>query len=117
MQLQKLTKTDEFSSVFSFKKRFYGAWLIINVMPNHQPQNRYGLVVPKRVAKRAVDRNYMKRVLRELARLDLKHAQGFDVILQVKTTFKPVDFLKVKQELMQLMQRVQKRGTQVHTTS
>lgn len=109
MQPLKLTKTDEFSSVFSFKKRFYGAWLIVNIMPNQQQSNRYGLVVPKRVAKRAVDRNYMKRVLRELVRCDHTHQQGLDVILQVKTAFSRPQFSQVQNDLMQLMRKIQQR--------
>lgn len=111
---KKLTKTDEFSSVFSFKKRFYGAWLIVNIMPNQRDVNRYGLVVPKRVAKRAVERNYMKRVLRELVRREHDAPQGLDVILQVKTAFAHPQFYQVQEELMLLMRRVHQR---VRTTS
>lgn len=109
MTLYKLKKTDEFSSVFSFRKRFYGEWLFANIMPNQQDHHRYGLVVSKKVAKLAVKRNYMKRVLRELLRAQTSPANhGFDVVLQVRKAFQHDDFPAIQRDLSQLLARLKK---------
>ena len=109
MTLYKLKKTDEFSSVFSFRKRFYGEWLLANIKPNSHVHHRFGLVVSKKVAKRAVRRNYMKRVLRELLRTQaVADSSGFDVVLQVRKAFEHEDFSAVQRDLSLLLARLKK---------
>ena len=107
-KLVMLRKTDEFSSVFSFKKRFSSAFLVIHYKPNALPQARIGFVVAKKMAKLAVDRNYMRRVLRELCRQELHVLANADVIIQVQKQFKNSDFLTIKQELAGLFAKIHK---------
>ncbi len=112
MTLHKLKKTDEFSSVFSFRKRFYGEWLLVNVKPNQQDRHRYGLVVSKKIAKLAVKRNYMKRVLRELLRnQSAGTTYGYDVVLQVRKSFQQADFQAVQRDLTILLAKLKKNST------
>lgn len=108
MKLQKLHKTDEFSSVFNFRKRLYGAWLVAHIKPNWSDDDRFGLVVSKKTAKLAVNRNYMKRVLRELCRLEQSAGNGYDVVLQVRKAFQPADYHVVKQEVSFLLKKIQR---------
>lgn len=109
MNLYKLKKTDEFSSVFSFRKRIYGEWLLANVKPNTEHYHRYGLVVSKKVSKLAVRRNYMKRVLRELLRAQAAPTvSGHDVVLQVRKAFSHAEFEVVARDLMQLLTKLKK---------
>ena len=110
-KLVMLRKTDEFSSVFSFRKRFSSSFLVIYYKPNEQPQARIGFVVAKKMAKLAVDRNYMRRVLRELSRQELGALTEVDVIIQVQKPFKNVDFLTIKQELTGLFAKIQQKLT------
>jgi len=44
----KLTKTDEFSSVFSFRKRIASPTLVFHYQPNQFGYARMGLVVSKK---------------------------------------------------------------------
>ena len=103
-KLVMLRKTDEFSSVFSFRKRFSSKFLVLHYKPSPDTQVKIGFVVAKKMAKLAVDRNYMRRVLRELCRQELHvlsavNTAGVDVVIQVKTPFKNADFFQLKQEL------------------
>jgi len=108
-KLVMLRKTDEFSSVFSFKKRFSSSFLIAYYKPNVESQLRIGLVVAKKVAKLAVDRNYMRRVLRELCRQDVCLLSDVDIVMQVKKPFKNNDFLTIKQEFVSLFAKIHKK--------
>ena len=106
MRLYKLTKTDEFSSVFNFRKRVYGRWLIANIKPNIYGQHRYGLVVSKKIARQAVKRNYMKRVLRALLQQQTSGHEGCDVVLQVKQAFRHQDFDQIAKEVTYLLVKI-----------
>jgi ribonuclease P protein component len=106
-KLVMIRKTDEFSSVFSFRKRFSTDFLVVHYQPNAAFETKVGFVVAKKVAKLAVDRNYMRRVLRELCRQELHVLTGVNIVIQVRKPFKNRDFLLLKQELAMLFDKIQ----------
>lgn len=105
----KLIKTDEFSSVFNFRKRISAKYLALHYQPNQVGHARLGLVVGKKIARRAVDRNYMRRVLRELFRLQQYEIASVDLVIRVQNKFVKADFILIKQELAALISKINKR--------
>jgi len=105
----KLIKTDEFSSVFNFRKRISARFLAVHYQPNDIGHARLGLVVGKKVAKRAVDRNYMRRVLRELFRIQQHEINHVDLVVRVQKKFEKEDFLQIKQEFESLVDKMNRR--------
>jgi ribonuclease P protein component len=105
-KLEMIRKTDEFSSVFSFRKRFSTHHLVVHYKPSKHQAVKVGFVVAKKVAKLAVDRNYMRRVLRELCRQELNVLNDVDIIIQVKKPFKNDQYLIIKQELVKLFGKI-----------
>ncbi len=67
---------------------------------------RLGLIVTKKTAKSAVQRNYMRRVLRELFRLNQHNLPAVDLLIQVQKAFEKPDFIEIKQEFEHLMQKL-----------
>ena len=65
---RRIVKTDEFSSVFSLRPVYRTAHFVLYTRPNMLPQSRLGVVAAKRLAPRAVTRNTVKRMTRELFR-------------------------------------------------
>lgn len=108
-KLVMLRKTDEFSSVFNFKKRFSSSFLVIHYVSTLASQPRVGFVVAKKVAKLAVDRNYMRRVLRELCRQELSVLSNVDLVIQVQKPFKNSDFMQLKQDVVILFAKIQQK--------
>lgn len=102
----KLLKTDDFSSVFNLRKRIANAYLVIRFKPNNLNRPRLGLVVGKKTAKLAVRRNYMKRVLRELFRLNQHQLPSLDLVVQVQKKFQKTEFDQIKQEFDKLTQKL-----------
>ncbi len=94
----KLKKTDEFSSVFSFRRRIHGKFLVIHYMPNTLGYPRIGIVVSKKMARRAVARNYMKRIVRELFRLNRLNIGDIDIVVRINQSFSKLDFVSVMRE-------------------
>jgi len=65
---QRIVKTDEFSSVFRLRPVFRTAHFVLYARHNELACARLGVVAAKRMAPRAVTRNTIKRVTRELFR-------------------------------------------------
>ena len=63
-------------------------------------------MVGKKTAKLAVHRNYMKRVLRELFRLNQHELPALDLVVQAQKKFKKTDFDQIKQEFNKLTQKL-----------
>jgi ribonuclease P protein component len=105
----KMIKTDDFSSVFNFRKRFSLQYLAIHYQPNTLERPRLGLVVGKKTAKLAVSRNYMRRVLREFFRLNQHQICHVDLIIRVQKKFDKVDFFQIKQEFDTLITKLNQR--------
>ncbi len=89
---KKLRKTDDFSSVFRFKRVQRGAHLDILFRHNDLPYARLGLIVAKKILSRAVDRNRFRRVLREAFRLSQPELGGMDVVIRLKAAGQDVDY-------------------------
>jgi ribonuclease P protein component len=106
-KLVMLRKTDEFSSVFSFRKRYTTMHLVVHYKLNQTHTVRVGFVVAKRVAKLAVQRNYMRRVLRELCRQEQLLLNDVDIVIQVTKPFYNTDFAVLKQELSHVFGKIQ----------
>ena len=98
----KLIKTDDFSSVFNLRKRIATPYLVMRFKPNALNRPRLGLIVAKKTAKLAVKRNYMRRVLRELFRLNQHGLPAIDLVIQAQKVFETADFNRIKQEFEQL---------------
>ena len=67
-RVRRIVKTDEFSSVFRLRPTQKTAHFVLYTRPNELPHARLGVVAAKRFAPRAVTRNTIKRVTRELFR-------------------------------------------------
>ena len=105
----KMVKTDDFSSVFNLRKRIASQHLVMRYKLNEHTGPRLGLIVGKKTAKLAVWRNYMKRVLRELFRLNQHRLPVLDLVIQVQKPFEKTEFMQIKQEFEQLMQKMEAR--------
>jgi ribonuclease P protein component len=101
----RVIKTDDFSSVFNFRKRITGKFLVIHYQFSTVPGPRLGLIVAKKTTRLAVGRNYMKRVLRELFRTyeNRPDLGNIDLIIRTQKTFVQTDFSMVKQEFEELL--------------
>jgi len=105
-QRQRLTKADEFSSVFVLRRTVQSKCLQAFIRPNGLDRARLGLVVAKRVARHAVRRNYMKRVIREYFRLHATEIDGFDIVVRVKHAFYRSDAQLAREALQTLWRKI-----------
>jgi len=100
----KLVNSSEFTAVFNNKKRLSSENLFLYYCPNDIGKNRLGFIVPKRIEKLAVRRNYMRRSLREIFKniFNSNYNHSFDFIVSIKKTFYKEDFHALKAQVDRL---------------
>ena len=80
---RRIVKTDEFSSVFRLRPVQRTAHFVLYIRENQLSHARLGVVAAKRFAPRAVTRNTIKRVTRELFRQSV--LPGIDCIVRLSS--------------------------------
>ena len=111
---RRLRKTDEFSSVFRMRPCARTKHFVIYARNNQLGQARLGIVAAKRFAHRAVTRNTVKRLCREVFRQ--RQLPAWDCIIRLAspliTRQQPATGIPLKQhlyqELTQLINQCQK---------
>jgi ribonuclease P protein component len=106
----RLSKTDDFSSVFNFHKRLSGKFLALHYCYNPLTWPRLGLVVGKKTARSAVERNYMRRVLREQFRHRQAELKNVDLVVRTQKVFARNDYPMVVLEFAELLGRLQRQA-------
>ncbi len=80
----RLLKEKDFEKVFKNGKGFKQDFLYLKLLENELPETRFGIVISKKVCKKAVTRNKIKRRIRHLIKQTLPDIKkGKDVILIV----------------------------------
>ncbi len=107
----RLTKTDEFSSVFGFRRAIRGKLLMLHYQPRPagQVSARLGLVVGKKLLKKAVDRNCLKRIVREQFRLQRSGLPACDLIVRLMVKAAPLDRSAVAADFAELLARLNRQ--------
>ncbi len=77
-------------------------------MPNGMDNPRLGIVVSKKVVRRAYSRNYMKRVIRELFRRYQHDIVSVDMVIRAHKPFVRGDFKQVEAELMEAINKLRR---------
>ena len=76
-------ETRDFAAVLQEGKALRGRGLSVLLKANAVPGARFGLIVPKRLAHRSVDRSRLKRILREWFRHNSARLAGRDCVVRL----------------------------------
>jgi ribonuclease P protein component len=110
----KLRKSAEFRLVYEGGKRFDGRLMTAFVRRNESGHHRLGITASKRVARHAVDRNRMKRLLREMYRLNEATLQGiepqYDWVLNAKRSLLKVKLADALEDFQRIAAAVARGG-------
>ena len=105
----RLVKTDEFSSVFGFRKAIKSPHFLLHYR-RHEPNEtfgpRLGLVIGKKLLSRSVYRNLVKRLAREAFRQMRDGLPAVDMVLRLATKPGRPDRKQLAAEMQDLLQKL-----------
>lgn len=102
---QRLTGRRAFDTVLEGRRSVADARMAVSVRANGGRAARLGLIVPKALAARAVDRNYVRRVAREQFRQAQAAVYGLDIIVRLRRPFAGAGRHELGGEIARLLER------------
>ena len=103
---KRLLKPGDFKTVFDEAVRSGDALLTVFARPNSLGVARLGLAISKKHLKLAVDRNRVKRLIRESFRRHQTRLQGLDIVVMARAGIKTQSNEQIQQSLARHWQRV-----------
>lgn len=96
----RLNKNKEFDQVFKHGSSAYSPSLGVKVVANKLENPRFAILVSKKVSKKAVDRNKIKRQIRDILRSDYaQKVKNCDVVVICLPSILNKDFEAIKEDL------------------
>lgn len=105
----RLLTAEQYSYVFTDARRFGNHAFTLLVRSNHQNTPRLGLAISKKSAKRAVDRNRIKRLLRESFRKHQHLLPPIDIIAMCRPVAVSLTNEQIHQQLEKQWYYMQKK--------
>jgi ribonuclease P protein component len=104
----RLLTPGQFQNVFNNPTRFGSRHFTILVTKNPAQDNRLGLAIAKKRVKLAVQRNRIKRLVRESFRLNQKNIPHVDMVAMVKSGIDKLDNQVIADELAYIWRKLRK---------
>ena len=102
----RLKKKKDFERIFKEGQGFKQGFLYLKIKKNNLKSSRFGFIVSKKFAKKAVVRNKTKRRLRELIKIKLPEIKkGIDGIIIVIPGLKATDFRQLEEIINKLFKK------------
>jgi len=102
----RLKKKKDFERIFKEGQGFKQGFLYLKIKKNNLESSRFGFIVSKKFAKKAVIRNKIKRRLRELIKIKLPEIKkGIDGIIIAIPGLKTTDFQQLEEIINKLFKK------------
>ncbi|MCW8834593.1 MAG: ribonuclease P protein component [Colwellia sp.] len=110
----RLLTPGHFQAVFKKPLKFGSRHFTLLITPTHLPEdssksNRLGLAIAKKRVKLAVQRNRIKRIVRESFRLNQHDLPAIDMVVMVKSGIDQLDNKEINKELAKIWRKIIQR--------
>ena len=103
----RLTTKADYAAVFDEKQlKVSQGWFLALYIKNQKAYPRLGIIVSKRIVRKASSRNYLKRIIREGFRVRKTAMEAIDLVIMTRKGCKLENKVKLQQELDTLWQRL-----------
>lgn len=87
----RLAKTKDIQTAFARGRSFFNSLFSVKYVKKVNESARFTVVVSTKVSKNATDRNRLKRIIREVIRLQMETFPGGDYVIMVKPLAQKVE--------------------------
>jgi ribonuclease P protein component len=105
----RVRRREQFTAALAAGETRARRYFTLYVNPNGLPQARIGIIASRRVAPRAVDRNRMKRMVREVFRTMPERPAGIDIVVQLRRCPQRGSSAVARAELARLLEELAER--------
>ena len=103
--MKKKKKNSEYKAVYNCNISFSDYNLVIFIKKNNDNKNRYGFTSAKKI-KNAVDRNRIRRRLKEIVRLNEdKIKTGYDIVFMARINAIDADYKSLERSFIKVLKR------------
>ena len=106
----RLLSAGDYSNVFKRSKKFTDRYWTVLVHESETGSTRLGLAIAKKRAKRAIDRNKLKRIARESFRLSQGLVAGYDMVVMNRDAAASEDSRVLREALDKILSKVARRS-------
>ena len=100
-----IKKNSEYKAVYNCNSSFSDYNIVIFIKKNKDVKNRYGFTSAKKI-KNAVDRNRIRRRLKEIVRLNEdKIKTGYDIVLMARINAVDADYKSLERSFFKVLKR------------
>jgi len=100
----RLKKQKEFDEIFKKGKGLKEESLFLKIFKNNTEHTRIGIIVSKKVSKKAVERNKIKRQIKEIIKSN-NFKKGFQMIIIAYPNIKEKSFEEINKQLDNLLKK------------
>ena len=100
LRKNRLTKEKDINHVFRRGRYFFVKDLGIKFIKNNLDYPRFACIVSNKISKKAVERNRIKRRLREIIRLAIPNLpQDIDLVVFTRQSIKEIDYQEMEKQI------------------
>ena len=104
----RLLTPGHFQTVFKTPSRFGSSHFTILITTNNEKKPRLGLAIAKKRVKLAVERNRVKRLVRDSFRLNQHNLPNVDMVVMVKSGIDNLDNATITKQLEKIWRKMSK---------
>ena len=102
----RISRKKDFDLILRSKLKFYSNNLVLRFSKNELSKSRFCVVVSKKISKKAVDRNKIRRRIYEIVRLNYnKIKPNFDFMIFVSRGILKMKYQEIEQEILSLFKK------------
>lgn len=109
MRYGKIRRSWQFEKVYKEGNKYFDDLFVLYALPNNTEEVRIGLTVSRKIGK-SVQRNRIKRLIRESIRLTEDISPGNDIVIIARKASTELKCQQVKNSLNQLLRRAKLIG-------
>ena len=99
----RLRSRADFGKIHQRGRAAHGRYIMVKAQLNHKPESRFGVVVSKKISKRAVARNRIHRRIVAILRQSIELNQGWDYVIMAKPAIAEASPEALKQDIIKTL--------------